>query len=55
MLEVSEIAEKKAFIRSFIKRISVTGKEGTITYTLPVNGALEQKIGVLPTVQYGGR
>jgi len=55
VLEVSEIAEKKAFIRSFVKRISVTGKEGAITYTIPINGTLEQKIGALPTVKYGGR
>jgi site-specific DNA recombinase len=51
----SELTEKRAFIRSFIKRIRVIGREAMLTYTMPINGLLEQRIGVLPIVQYGGR
>ncbi|WP_278812025.1 recombinase family protein [Dehalococcoides mccartyi] len=55
LLTVSELTEKKAFIRSFVQKINVIGDEATLTYEMPLNGLLEQKIGVLPIVQYGGR
>ena len=55
LLTVSELTEKKAFIRSFVKGIKVVGDEATLTYVMPLNGLIEQKIGVLPIVQYSGR
>jgi Site-specific recombinases, DNA invertase Pin homologs len=54
LLTVSELTEKKAFIRSFVQGIKVVGDEATLTYVMPLNGLIEQKIGVLPIVQYGG-
>ncbi|MDP2729068.1 MAG: recombinase family protein, partial [Dehalococcoidales bacterium] len=55
LLTVSELAEKRAFIRSFVESIKVVGDEATLTYVMPLNGLIEQKIGVLPIVQYSGR
>lgn len=55
LLTVSELTEKRAFIRSFVENIKVVGDEATITYVMPLNGLIEQKIGVLPIVQYSGR
>ena len=55
VLEESELTEKRAFIRSFIKRICIIEREAVLTYTMPINGLLEDTIGVLPIVKYGGR
>jgi site-specific DNA recombinase len=55
VLEESELTGKRAFLRGFIKRIDVIGRQGMIHYLLPINGVLEERIGVLPIVQYGGR
>lgn len=55
VLENSEFTEKKAFIRSFIEKIRFMDDYGIITYKAPINGLLEERIGVLPIVQYGGR
>jgi len=55
LLTVSELAERRAFIRSFVQNIKVVGDDATLTYIMPLNGLLEQKIGVLPIEQYGGR
>jgi len=55
LLTRSELAERRAFIRSFVKEIRVTGDEVIITYTMPLisNGSSVDKIGVLPIVQHG--
>jgi site-specific DNA recombinase len=55
VLELSEFTEKKAFLRSFIEKITVMDDYGIITYKAPINGFLEERIGVLPMEQYGGR
>jgi site-specific DNA recombinase len=55
VLELSEFTEKRAFIRSFVQKIKVMGDHAVLTYTVPINGLMEEKIGVLPIVQYGGR
>ena len=57
LLKEGTLAERKAFIRSFIKEIRVTGNEAVLTYTIPI---LPEKVtidkeGVLPIVQYSGR
>ena len=55
LLARSELAERKAFIRSFVKEIRVIGDEVVIIYTVPLisNEAFVDKERVLPIVQYG--
>ena len=36
LLEESTLAERKSFIRSFVKEIKVTGDEVLLTYTMPL-------------------
>ncbi len=55
VLETSELTEKRAFVRSFVKDIQVIGDEAVLHYKAPLNGLIEEKMGVLPIVQYGGR
>ncbi len=57
LLKEGTLAERRAFIRSFVKEVKVTGGEAVLNYSMPI---LPEKIaidkeGVLPTVQYGGR
>ncbi len=54
VLETSELTEKRAFIRSFVDDIQVIGDQAVLYYKAPLNGLIEEKIGVLPIVQYGG-
>jgi site-specific DNA recombinase len=55
VLELSEFTEKKAFLRSFVEKISVMSDHAVIKYKAPINGLIEDKIGVLAIVQHGGR
>ena len=57
LLSESPLTERRAFIRSFVKEVKVTGDEALLTYTMPLppEGITKEKTGVLPTVQYGGR
>jgi site-specific DNA recombinase len=57
VLSNSSLVEQKAFIRSFVKEVRVTGKEVLLTYTIPLppEGSLQETAGVLDTVHYGGR
>ena len=57
LLREGSLAERRTFIRSFIKEVRVTGDEAVLSYSMPI---LPEKItiekeGVLPTVQYSGR
>ena len=56
-IDSSELTERKAFIKNFVKEIKVTGDEGQIKYTFPIppDNHEEEGLGVLPTVRYGGR
>jgi site-specific DNA recombinase len=56
-LEESPLSARRAFIRSFVENIIVTKKEVQLNYTIPLlpKGLTEEKVGVLPTVHYGGR
>ena len=38
--------------RSFVQKIKVLDDHAILTYTVPINGLMEEKIGVLPIVQY---
>jgi site-specific DNA recombinase len=55
LLTRSELAERRAFIRSFVNEVRVTDDEVVINYTLPLlsNGSFVDRIGVLPIVQHG--
>ena len=55
LLKRSELAERRAFIRNFVKEVRVTGDEVVLTYTMPLvgDGSFSDRIGVLPIVQHG--
>ena len=57
LLAHSPLSERKAFIKSFVREVKVTGQEVLLTYTMPLSsdGAFEETVGVLPSVRYGGR
>ena len=57
LLKEGSLAERRAFIRSFVREVKVTGNEVVLNYTMPTlpNNVTIEKEGVLPTVQYGGR
>ena len=54
VLTNSSIPEQKAFIRSFVKEVKVTGNEVLLTYTIPLppEGSLQETAGVFDTVHY---
>jgi hypothetical protein len=56
MLEENSLTERKAFIRSFLKEVRVTGDDVLLKYTLPMlpNNINEEKLPVLSIVHYGG-
>jgi len=56
-LDSSDLPERRAFIKSFVKEVRVTGTDGKIRYTFPIppDNLEEENLGVLPTVRYGGR
>jgi site-specific DNA recombinase len=56
LLSDSPLAERKAFIRSFVREIKVTGDNVSLTYTLPpVPDENIEDESVLSTVRYSGR
>ncbi len=57
LLSESSLAERRAFIKSFVKDVSVKDGEVLVTYTIPLSneGVSQEKMEVLSTVQYGGR
>ncbi len=56
LLEEREVAESKAFLRSFIKRIEIGGGNARVHYVLPMppDGKTRESLGVLPMVTLGG-
>ncbi len=56
LLSQGSLSEQKAFIRSFVKEVRVTGKEVLIIYTMPLppNGVIHERSGVLSIVNDGG-
>ena len=56
LLEEADFTERKAFLRSFIKRIEVDEKQVRVHYRLPMppDGKVEEQVGVLPIVTPGG-
>ena len=59
LLEGGTIAEKRAFIRSFVRQLTVKDGVATLEYTLPMASSelslIEGKDGVLSFEQYSGR
>jgi len=57
LLKEGSLAERKAFIRSFVREVNVTGGQVILNYSMPVlpDSITMEKKEVLPTVQYGGR
>jgi site-specific DNA recombinase len=55
-LTYSPLADQRAFIRSFVKEVKVTGTDALLTYTMPLppQGVTQEWAGVLNTVHYGG-
>ena len=56
LLSQGSLSEQKAFIRSFVKEVRVTGKEVLIIYTMPLppNGTIHERAEVLSIVHDGG-
>ena len=56
LLEEGRVAESKAFLRSFIKRIEIDGGHARVDYDVPVppDGKERDSMGVLPLVTLGG-
>jgi site-specific DNA recombinase len=56
LLNESSLAERKSFVRSFVKEVKVTGNEALLTYTIPMlpRGIIEEKLPVLSIVHDGG-
>ncbi len=57
LLEESPLAERRSFIKSFVREVRVTGAEVLLTYNIPLSaGSLSQETLVVPPiVHYGGR
>ena len=56
LLEESSLTERKAFVRSFVREVKVTGDEVLLTYTMPLppQGISEERMGVLCSVHSNG-
>jgi len=57
LLSEGTLTERRAFIRSFVKDVRVTGNEVVLTYTMPLPPERErlEGEGVLPFVHYSGQ
>ena len=56
LLSQSAIAERKSFIKSFVKEIVMTNDTAILKYTIPLPkaGVLEEHLGVLHIAHHGG-
>ncbi len=56
VLDKGTLQERKAFIRSFVRSIKVTGDDAKLSYMMPVppEWLAEEKVRVLYSVRYGG-
>jgi len=57
LLEESPLAERKSFIKSFVREVRVTGSEVLLTYNIPLSAgsSSQETLIVPPIVHYGGR
>ena len=56
LLSESPLAERKSFIKSFVKEVKVIGTQVRLIYTIPMppKGVSQETVGVPPIVHYGG-
>ncbi len=56
LLNESPLAERKSFVKSFVKEVRVTGDEVVLTYTIPMppRGITSEEVPFLSIVHYGG-
>ena len=55
LLEDSSLAERKSFIKSFVREVRVTGTEVLLSYNIPLSaGAASQEILVVPPIVHDG-
>ena len=56
LLSESSLAERKSFIKSFVKEVRVTGDKALLNYTIPLppRGLTIEEMPVLSIVHYGG-
>ncbi len=56
LLDEERVAESKAFLRSFIRRMEIDGGSARVHYVVPVppEGGEGGSVGVLPLVNFGG-
>ena len=55
MLCHSSVAEKKSFIKSFIREVKVAGKEVTIRYSMPISrGLVTERVTAVPPIVHDG-
>lgn len=55
LLENSSLAERKSFIKSFVREVRVTGTEVLLSYTIPLSaGAASQETLVVPPIVHDG-
>jgi len=56
LLSESSLAERKSFIKSFVKEVRVTGDKALLNYTIPLppRGLTVDEMPVLSTVHSGG-
>ena len=57
LLQEGSLVERKAFVRSFVNEVRVTGEQVLVNYTMPMSPykLKEEKNSVLDIVHYGGR
>ena len=55
LLNESPLTERRSFIRSFVKQVTVTGNKVLLNYTIPLppKGLVTDETTVLSTIQYG--
>ena len=56
LLSESSLGERRSFVRSFVKEVTVTDNEVLLTYTIPMapKGITEEELGVPSIVHHGG-
>ncbi len=56
LLSKGSLTERKAFIKSFVKEVEVTGKQVVLSYSIPVSqkGISREEISVPPIAHNGG-
>lgn len=54
LLSESPLAERKSFIKSFVKEVKVIGTEVRLIYTILMPLISQEAVGVPPIVHYGG-